>query len=71
MSVANSVMLLGLLLKNSDISIWYSVVVGSIFLFLSIVVGHYDLKKGIYEKENSLANKYNPEIVKLLNQRKI
>ncbi|MDP2750259.1 MAG: hypothetical protein Q8O89_05505 [Nanoarchaeota archaeon] len=42
-------------------------VIGAAITILLFVLGHYDLKNGIAERETSLNNQYNPELQTIYN----
>lgn len=68
-SIVNLVLLLSVWFKLNDMSMWTSVAFGIIVLIFFGVVGHYDLKMGIFKREQSLQNLHNPEIMRLLEKK--
>lgn len=52
--------------KVSNISSWYSILVFLLLIAVQILIGHLDVKYGVFAKETSLNNQHNPEVQKLL-----
>lgn len=69
LSIIERVMLLMVLLKTFNVGNEYivlSIVICVFFVIVGFFIGHWDLKYGIFEKENSLSYKYINEIQTLL-----
>jgi hypothetical protein len=47
---------------------FYILVSAILLAVVLVLIGHYDVKYGIAEKEQSICNKYNPELQRLLNK---
>ena len=60
-------LLFAIWLKIQDYSLFTIVMLCGVTLL--IIVGHVDVNLGIAEKENSLSNKYNPEIQRILRKK--
>ena len=71
LSIIDKVMLLIVLLKVFDMEnyLLVGIMTGSLIVF-GLILGHWDVKYGIMEKENSLNNKHNREIQTLLNYKR-
>ena len=68
LALVNRVMLLAIFLNVFELDNYYILgVVAVVYVYVVLMVGHYDIKKGVNSKEISLQNKYNPEIQKLIN----
>lgn len=69
LSIIERVMLLLTMLKVFDVSnnaLYLSIIICGIAVVAGFYIGHWDLKYGIMEKENTLNQKYNKEIQTLL-----
>jgi hypothetical protein len=67
LSVVSHIMTLAIFLKLFGLYSNTIVLLCTIGLSSSLlIVGHFDIKMGIAEKETSISNKYNPEIQRLL-----
>jgi len=71
LSMVNEVGVIVILLKLYGLDNWYFITMGVVILIFSLILmGHIDLKYGIAEKESALSNKYNPELMKILENTK-
>lgn len=67
LSVFEKVMLVLIYLKLSNIgNLLITGIIISVLVLTIFVVGHLDIRHGLAEKEQSLSNKYNPELQELL-----
>jgi hypothetical protein len=66
-SIAEKVILVSIFLKVFNINNYLVLgVAAGLCVGFMVLLGHYDLKKGVMAAETSLANAHNPEIKKLV-----
>jgi hypothetical protein len=70
LAIFEKIALLALILKAFNIFNWAIVVISTIIFTLGcILLGWLDVQKGIYEKEISINNQFNPELMKLVRRK--
>jgi hypothetical protein len=68
LNIFSTVITLAILLKLNNASMWISVFMGFLVFGLLLLIGIIDLKMGVYSRENSIQNIYNPELQIILQQ---
>lgn len=68
--IMNTVLLVGLVFQNANLSAWYSLVVGALAMLVSLLVGHWDISSGFFQREQSLYNSHNAELMSLVRKGK-
>lgn len=66
LTLFNTTATLAILLKLNDMSMWTSVVIGASSFIVLYVVGSLDMHFGVFSRERSKDNQFNPEIQKLI-----
>jgi hypothetical protein len=71
LAILEKVLLIGVFLKVFKLDNYVIIgVLGVVGIMSMFVLGHFDLKMGVADKENSLNNKYNPEMRKLVRRKR-
>lgn len=68
-SVLNTTMLIAVLLKLNNVSMWTSACIGFGAFCFFLLLGYFDVKYGLFAREQSISNRYNPEMQQLLSRR--
>jgi len=69
LGIIDKMAIVTLLFKAFNINYWWILgVFFAVLILVFFILGHYDVKFNILARENSLGNKYNPEIQRLLNK---
>jgi hypothetical protein len=66
LNIFNTTLTLAVLLKLNNISMWIGLAVGITVLVCLLIFGYILVKYGIVAREQSIVNRYNPELQVLL-----
>jgi hypothetical protein len=68
LGLASKITIFAVLLKLYEIPSIVLWILGGTVLVMTVLLGHYDIKKGVVQKEISLHNHYNREMQRLLDK---